>query len=115
MNNLEIEISNIKNIKKAKLSIPMKRGIYGIIGNNGTGKSTIMTCLAQTVFSHSLDSLRPEDITVDSYVIFNEENKTTKWKLDNQKWKSVETPQQRIHFNGMYEGSLFYGTSITSI
>ena len=110
MNNLEIEISNIKNIKKAKLSIPMKRGIYGIIGNNGTGKSTIMTCLAQTVFSHSLDSLRPEDITVDSYVIFNEGNKTTKWILDNQKWKSVQKLQQRIHFNGMYEGSLFYGT-----
>lgn len=110
MNNLEVEISNIKNIKKAKLSIPMKRGIYGIIGNNGTGKSTIMTCLAQTIFPHSLDSLRPEDVTVDSYVVFNEENKTTKWKRDNQRWRSVERPQQRIHFNGMYEGSLFYGT-----
>ena len=47
MRELDIEISEIKNIKKAKVSIPLNRGIYGIIGNNGTGKSTIMTCLAQ--------------------------------------------------------------------
>ena len=47
----------------------MKREIYGIIGNNGTGKSIIMTCLAQTVLSRSLNSLRPEDITQNSHVI----------------------------------------------
>lgn len=57
MRELDIEISEIKNIKKAKVSIPLNRGIYGIIGNNGTGKSTIMTCLTQAVFSHSLDAL----------------------------------------------------------
>lgn len=35
MKELDIEISSIKNIKKAKVSIPLNRGIYGIIGNNG--------------------------------------------------------------------------------
>lgn len=50
MKELYIEINEIKNIKKAQISIPLNRGIYGIIGNNGTGKSTIMTCLAQIVF-----------------------------------------------------------------
>lgn len=106
-----MEINNIKNIKNAKLTIPMDRGIYGIIGNNGTGKSTIMTCLAQTLFSHSLDSLRSEDVTDNSYVTFKEENRITSWKQDNScKWRSIQKAKERIHFNGMYEGSLFYGT-----
>ena len=72
---LDIEISEIKNIKKARVSISLNRGIYGIIGNNGIGKSTIMMCLAQAVFSHSLDALREEDIREESYVLLNDGKK----------------------------------------
>ena len=110
MRELEIEINKIKNIKRAKLSIPLRRGIYGIIGNNGTGKSTIMTCLAQVVFSHSLDTLRDEDIVEESYVLLSDGEKTSKWHRQNDAWKSIEPPRERVHYNGMYEGSLFYGT-----
>ena len=110
MRELEIEINKIKNIKKGKLSIPLRRGIYGIIGNNGTGKSTIMTCLAQVVFSHSLDALRDEDIVEDSYVLLSDGEKTAKWYRQNDAWKSIESPRKRVHYDGMYEGSLFYGT-----
>ncbi|MBS7008784.1 ATP-dependent nuclease [Anaerostipes sp.] len=110
MKELEIEINKIKNIKKGKLSIPLRRGIYGIIGNNGTGKSTIMTCLAQVVFSHSLDALRDEDIVEESYVWLSDGEKTAKWHRQNDAWKSIEPPRKRVHYNGMYEGSLFYGT-----
>ena len=110
MRELDIEISEIKNIKKAKVSIPLNRGIYGIIGNNGTGKSTIMTCLAQAVFSHSLDALREEDINEESYVLLSDGEKTAKWFRQGDKWKTVEKPRKRVHYDGMYEGSLFYGT-----
>lgn len=110
MRELDIEISEIKNIKKAKVSIPLNRGIYGIIGNNGTGKSTIMTCLAQAVFSHSLDALREEDINEESYVLLSDGEKTAKWFRQGDKWKTVENPRKRVHYDGMYEGSLFYGT-----
>ena len=110
MRELDIEISEIRNIKSAKLSIPLNRGIYGIIGNNGTGKSTIMTCLAQAVFFHSLDSLRGEDISGASYVLLSDGEKTAKWYYKNNKWGTVEKPRNRVHYDGMYEGSLFYGT-----
>ena len=110
MRELEIEISEIRNIKFVKLSIPLTRGIYGIIGNNGTGKSTIMTSLAQAVFSHSLDSLRREDISDASYVLLSDGEKTTKWYRKNNKWGTVEKLRDRLHYDGMYEGSLFYGT-----
>ena len=107
---LDIEISEIKNIKKARVSISLNRGIYGIIGNNGIGKSTIMMCLAQAVFSHSLDALREEDIREESYVLLNDGKKTAKWFHKDNKWKTVEKPKERVHYDGMYEGSLFYGT-----
>lgn len=110
MRELEIEINEIKNIKKAKISIPLSRGIYGIIGNNGTGKSTVMTCLAQAVFSHSLDALRDEDIREESYILLSDGEKTAKWYRQDEIWKSVEKPRERVHYEGMYEGSLFYGT-----
>ena len=110
LKNLEIEIHNIKNIKSAKLTIPLQRGIYGIIGNNGTGKSTIMTCLAQTMFAHSLDVLREEDRAADSYVKLSDGEKSARWKYERGKWRTIEKPRNRLHYNGMYEGSLFYGT-----
>lgn len=110
MKELYIEINEIKNIKKAQISIPLNRGIYGIIGNNGTGKSTIMTCLAQIVFFHSLDVLREEDIREESYVLLSDGEKTAKWYRQEENWKTVEQPKKRVHYYGMYEGSLFYGT-----
>lgn len=110
MKELYIEINEIKNIKKAQISIPLNRGIYGIIGNNGTGKSTIMTCLAQIVFFHSLDVLREEDISEESYVLLSDGEKTAKWYRQEENWKTVEQPKKRVHYYGMYEGSLFYGT-----
>lgn len=110
MNELNIEISEIKNIKNANMSFSLKQGIYGIIGNNGTGKSTIMVCLAQTIFSHSLDVLRDEDINEKSYVLIDDGNKTSTWFFDNNKWRTKEKPRERVHYDGLYEGSLFYGT-----
>lgn len=110
MKDLNVEIHNIKNIKEAKLTLPLRRGIYGIIGNNGTGKSTIMTCLAQTIFPHSLDALRDEDISPDSCVLFSDGEKSANWYYCQKRWKTKEIPRERLRFNGMYEGSLFYGT-----
>lgn len=34
-----------------------------------------MTCLAQAVFSHSLDALREEDISEESYVLLSDGEK----------------------------------------
>lgn len=110
MNELNIEINEIKNIKNVSVSFPLKQGIYGIIGNNGTGKSTIMVCIAQAIFSHSLDVLREEDITENSHILINDGNKTATWVFNNHKWITKEKPRERVHYEGLYEGSLFYGT-----
>jgi predicted ATP-dependent endonuclease of OLD family len=46
---LRIEIANIKNVHKARLSLPVEAGLYAIVGENATGKSTIMLALSQLV------------------------------------------------------------------
>ncbi len=42
MEELIIEIANVKNICKVHLSLPVDAGLYAIVGENATGKSTLM-------------------------------------------------------------------------
>lgn len=115
MANLTIEINGIKNIANGRLSIPIEKGIYCLVGINGSGKSTVLSCLAQAVFSSSLHSLNDYDYTPQSYVEFSYNDRSERWYVDPQsgKWQSNKADldsNQRVHFNGLYEGSLFYGT-----
>ncbi len=112
MSNLKIEINKIKNINNATLEFPIQKGIYCLAGSNGCGKSTVMSCLAQSVFSSSLNILNNEDFSHNSYVKFSYGTMQTIWSYNfsQNNWKSNVPIQNRIHFNGMYEGSLFYGT-----
>ena len=112
MGNLRVEIHHIKNINNGVLEFPIGQGIYCLAGSNGCGKSTVMSCLAQSVFSSSLNILNNEDFSQNSYVKFSYGTMETIWSYNfsQHNWKSNVLMPNRIHFNGMYEGSLFYGT-----
>lgn len=98
---------NIKNIKEAQIELPFDNGIYTIVGTNGCGKSTMMLCLAQ-LLSNQLDRLTLGDTKNDSYVKFEIDGKYSLWKRSNNlKWRRSG---DMLKFNGLYEGSLFYGT-----
>ena len=108
--NLKIRIKNIKNINNCELVLPIEKGIYGLVGANGCGKSTVLSCIAQSIFSSSFNNLSEFDYGEDSLVEFNYGEQYTKWENSNNSWNTNCKKEQRIHFNGMYEGSLFYGT-----
>lgn len=108
METLKIKISHIKNIKDADLEVPFDNGIYTFVGANGCGKSTLMLCMAQLLSKYQLQKLQDGDIDKDSYVEFKIGENAQKWC-----WKSTGHLVFKGHFfkyNGMYEGSLFYGT-----
>ncbi|HIE4756570.1 TPA: ATP-dependent nuclease [Proteus mirabilis] len=108
MNILQMTIHKIKGIPNGVLQLPIENGIYAIVGNNGSGKSTIMSCLAQLVSRHNLGLLKKQDFNNESYVEFTFNGQTDKWYCEDNFWKSDTFPNC-IKFNGTYEGSLFYG------
>lgn len=107
MDTLNVKINNIKNIVSANIDFPFDNGIYTIVGGNGCGKSTIMLCLAQLI-SHQLDRLTNSDIKADSFVEFEISGNKTKWTR-NRSGKWIKKGLY-LKYNGLYEGSLFYGT-----
>ena len=108
MSNLVMNIHNIKGIVNGSIEMPIENGIYAIVGNNGCGKSTIISCMAQLLSKHNLGLLKPEDYDSTSYVEFLYQGKKDKWFCENSFWKSTIFPNT-LQFNGTYEGSLFYG------
>lgn len=108
MDTLKINISCIKNIKKAELEIPFDNGIYAFVGANGCGKSTLMLCMAQLLSKYQLKKIQSGDIENGSFVEYTIGNHVQKWI-----WGPSLAPcfnERTIKYNGMYEGSLFYGT-----
>lgn len=108
MDTLKINISCIKNIKNAELEIPFENGIYTFVGANGCGKSTLMLCMAQLLSKHQLKKIQNGDIKEGSFVEYIVGSRVQKWS-----WKSsgvLNSKGQSVKYNGMYEGSLFYGT-----
>lgn len=107
MSTLLIRIHNIKNIKDAQIEIPFDNGIYTIVGSNGCGKSTLMLCMAQ-LLSNQLSRLAVSDAKTDSFVEFEVDGNESIWRRSNTpKWQHFG---KRHKYNGLYEGSLFYGT-----
>ena len=111
-NILKVTIHKIKSIEHAELELPIENGLYAIIGNNGTGKSTIIYSMAQLMNSASLTSFGVDFEEGDSYVEFVYQGITNKWYVKRNKNSGkafLPIPQNQIRINGMYEGSLFFG------
>ena len=105
MNELMINIENVKNIKRASIEFPLEKSLNLIVGSNGSGKSTILLALSQAIRS-SLKSLSDEDFDNSSRVEINIDGNVNVW-TGLEKWRHNF---QNSPLNGMYEGSLFYGT-----
>lgn len=106
MSTLSLEIHNIKNIKEAKLDLPFDNGVYTFVGANGCGKSTLMLCMSQLLSKYQLNKLSNSDFDKTSYIKFTIDSKECVWSYKNNTWAKTH----ELKFNGLYEGSLFYGT-----
>ena len=109
MEQLSVQINNVKNIKSANLEFPLKKGISVIVGGNGSGKSTILQALSQSFVSSSLGQLNEDDYSEQSSVEIFLAGEVRTWRpmKGTQRWSSNGP---RLKINGMYEGSLFYGS-----
>ena len=106
VDNLKITIKEVKNIKYACFDFPLEKSLNLVVGSNGSGKSTVLLALSQAILKTSLKSLRDDDYCSTSSVQIELNNTKDIWE-GNNRWY---LPKVNISLNGMYEGSLFYGT-----
>jgi predicted ATPase len=123
--NIEVEIKNLKNIKKFKYEFPLESGIYAIAGENGSSKSTIMNAVASVIKPTNLAYLKQPHINSDTIIKLSANGLTNEWVYKtnnlNEKYTKViyDNGKKKIlhplNFNGFYEGSIFSGTRFQDI
>lgn len=108
---IQINIKNLKQIKELSFKIEFKKGIYSIIGNNGVGKSSLITCLGKLVEPNCLreefkgnDSYKKSQI---EYIINDKLN--IKWEKPKNWIVSSNNSTLMPTFNGVFEASLISG------
>lgn len=121
MNQIDIEINNVKNIQKMKETFPLDKGLYALVGENGCGKSTIMLALSLIVKTSSAHMLKYYDISTNSSIKIQTNSKEDIWYYKNGKLTTGKftthikngRPHSSLvastHMDGFYEGSIFYG------
>ena len=103
---LEILIKKIKSVKALDIALPIDKGLYAITGQNGSGKSTVVTCAATVFFNIPMkDYFGLTDD--DAFIAFRLENASRTWTKENGKWKKKYNGNMQI--KGFYEGSIIFG------
>ena len=113
MSDLHLQIKNFKNISSCDIELPLDRGLYAIVGENGCGKSTIMQAMSLLVKPSSHKSFRRFDFADDSTIDIEIDRTVDHWIVSQTGWTTTTTHGSRIQcqrYHGFYEGSIFYGS-----
>lgn len=105
--NLKMQINKIKSINSLEIDLPIDKGLYAITGQNGSGKSTVVTCASSVFFNMKMHEYF--GITEpDSSIKFELGNAKRSWyKLPDGRWRKSSNGIMNI--KGFYEGSIIFG------
>lgn len=108
---INMKIHNIKSIDDFEFDIPTQKGLYAITGENGVGKSTIISCAATAFYNASLKDYfgKPRD---GASIEFSFNGKVRKINATDNKWNN---PSGQIDITGFYEGSIVFGNRFKDI
>jgi predicted ATPase len=87
-----VSIDNIKNIQSLVFDIPAQKGVYVLAGINGTGKSTLLACLARIGNSRAFqDNFRVSgNVAIDMYsgsITYNASGQSVTYSKRGSKWQ----------------------------
>lgn len=103
---LKINIQKIKSINNLEISLPIDKGLYAITGQNGSGKSTVVTCASTVFFTLPMNDYFGVTAS-DARIDFDLNGAKRSWYKNNSKWKKYSNGKMSI--KGFYEGSLIFG------
>lgn len=110
---INVKIHNVKNIDDFEFEIPTEKGLYALTGENGSGKSTVISCAAASFYVPSFYDYfgNPRE---GAYINFSFDGKNRSVKEVNGKWKA---PSKRsfLGITGFYEGSIVFGNRFKDI
>lgn len=109
MSDLFLSIKNIKNIKNCELEIPIEKGLYAIVGENGCGKSTLMMVMSLLVRQSTIKRFQSCDYREESTIDLSIDSFNVHWSVSNGQWL-IPRHHTNNYFKGFYEGSIFFGS-----
>lgn len=105
---LKMTIHKIKSIRDLEIEFPVEQGLYAITGQNGSGKSTVVTCASSVFFNISMKDYF--GATDDDASINFELNGATRTWSKNGKGRWLKHSTGGMNIKGFYEGSIIFGT-----
>lgn len=115
MSDLQLSIRNIKNIQQCDLELPLEKGLYAVVGENGCGKSTLMLAMSLLVKPSSCHGFQRYDYSDDSIIDLTVDGVTDHWHVSNGEWTTLTRGNglrynTQNYYHGFYEGSIFFGS-----
>ena len=103
---LQMNIHNIKSIENLTIDLPIQKGLYAITGQNGSGKSTVVTCASSVFFMMRMNDYFGKT-EPDASISFTLNGAKRAWKKKNDKW--IKESSGYMDIKGFYEGSIIFG------
>lgn len=105
------KIFDVKNIRTLEFEVPITKGLYAITGENGSGKSTIVSSIATSFYRVPYTDYfgKPRE---GSYIEHRLDGKKRIIKSKGEDW---EQPNINLGIIGFFEGSIVYGNRFKDI
>ena len=110
---INVKIHNVKNIDDFDFVIPTEKGLYALTGENGSGKSTVISCAAASFYVPSFydyfGNPRPG-----ASISFEFNGKKRNISEKEGKWVAP-AKGDALGITGFYEGSIVFGNRFKDI
>lgn len=110
---INVKIHNVKNIDDFEFEIPTEKGLYALTGENGSGKSTVISCAAAAFYVPSFYDYfgNPRE---GACIEFDFKGKKRSVREKDGVWKSPSY-KEFLGITGFYEGSIVFGNRFKDI
>ncbi len=117
MKSIRIQAKNVKKVHDIEIELQLEAGVIAIAGDNGTGKSTLLACIAQLFAPQTLAREIPKSCTNANISYHTPYGQSWTWSQTQDGWElspSSSLPDLNLN-KSFFEASLINGTRFTQL